>query len=76
MLKFLLKDTWHLCVHDFMCQSVQLDATEAEYLCKKCGVASKIYYGKNIIFVNPKTNHPFKMNPWQLNKKNCKGVVI
>mgnify|MGYP001583980954 FL=1 len=79
LLKFLLKNTWHLCVHDFVCKAIPVGINlkeGAEFLCKKCGVASKIYNGRNVIFVNPKTNYPFKLDVWQLDEKDCKGIII
>ena len=75
ILKLILKNTWHICNHDWVCQMASIEGGN-EYLCSKCGVASKYNMGYLMILVNAETNHPFKFSPWQLNKKDCIGISI
>lgn len=70
-----LQGTWHICKHKWECKAVELDGT-ADYLCELCGVSSRVISGHKVILVNSDGNHPFKLEPWQINKKNAKGISI
>lgn len=80
ILKFLLKGTWHVCDHNWECKKIGIikckPTGENDYLCTKCGVASRTIDGVKMILINVKNNHPWKFDPWQIPLENCNGIRI
>jgi hypothetical protein len=85
LLKWLLKETWHSCRHEWEIKAVkphylyrgsEIHITEKVYECKKCGVTgweSPCGLVKNIhIIIDPSDNHPYK----DLCTGNTRGVAL
>lgn len=74
LLKWLLKNTWHTCKHDFSCKMA--GRWTQGYVCKKCNVQALSIRGEMLIYINIDNNAPLRFNPWGLNLKSTKGIII
>ena len=72
--RWLLRDTWHICKHNFVLEMTNKEYQE--YSCKKCGVAATNQYSDTLmILVNVKINRPYFFEPWGVNR-NTKGIGV
>lgn len=77
LLRWLLKDTWHCCNHEFVTKAVDLKADWVEQECKKCHVnATTQYRDTRLILIDPISNHPFKFDPWGVTSQPTKGIRL
>ena len=76
LLNWLLKDTWHLCNHDFECKMASVDGKYQEYKCKKCNVtATNEFRERLIIMVDEETNSPYRIGE-VTGYGSCKGIFV
>ncbi len=75
ILRYMLQGTWHTCSHTFKCKAAS--ERYQEYQCIKCNVcATNEYNDTLLILVNPKSNAPYKLEPWAISEESTKGIHI